>query len=133
MKEFGSEVEDYEGPTKCEECANRGICIHYRTMQQLIDDELDPLACEGITVELVVKECPYFRKDEERKPGASLKEKVLVILGTIKENRKEMSIEELLQKLAEKGIQPEEARKLIDMLLRAGEMYEPRKGYLKII
>lgn len=89
-------------------------------------------AYANIKVEFVVKECPYFRKDENRKPCALLREKALTILGIIKE-RGTVSTDELLQRLADKGVEREEARKLIDLMLKNGTIYEPRKGHLKLV
>ena len=123
---------------KCFNCANRDICIHYRTMQRMYGEMqgLVSLADAGITVELVVKECPYFREAEERRPaGYSLREMALRVVDAIKEVQKGVSAaprDEVLKKLAEKGMQSEDAEKIIRALLREGTIYEPRPGYLKI-
>jgi hypothetical protein len=123
---------------KCDSCANQEICIHYATIQSFMSDTKYGLASlnPAIIVELVVKECPYYKKQKKKpeKPLTRLQDKLQFILEQISELEKEhplVSKEELLQHLQKKRIPPEEGNRLISLLLREGAIYEPKDGYLK--
>jgi hypothetical protein len=126
---------------KCDSCANREICIHYITIQNFLIDAKHGLGTlsPAIIVELVVKECPYYKKAKNKpgepgKPLLSLRDKLRFVLDLVLELEKEHGLvakEELLQHLQKRRIPTEEALKLIAQLEREGAIYEPKDGYLK--
>jgi DNA replicative helicase MCM subunit Mcm2 (Cdc46/Mcm family) len=128
---------------KCNNCANREICIHFATIQRFTLDDKHGLGSlsPDIVVEIVVKECPYYKRQKQPKKeelttimvGAT-REKLLKVLNVIVQLEKENGYapkEEVMQQLQKTGIKPEEADKLIQTLLREGTIYVPKDGYLK--
>jgi hypothetical protein len=123
---------------KCDSCANQEICVHYTTIQYFLFDTKHGLGSlnPAIMVELVVKECPYYKKQKKKpeKPLIHLRDKLQFVLDLMSELEKEHGLvakEELLQHLQKRRILPEEANRLIGQLLREGTIYEAREGYLK--
>jgi DNA replicative helicase MCM subunit Mcm2 (Cdc46/Mcm family) len=129
---------------KCNSCANREICIHFATIQRFIFDDKHGLGSlnPDIVVEIIVKECPYYKKQKQPKKEEELttimvgatREKLLKVLNVIVQLEKENGYapkEEVIQQLQKIGIKPEEADKLIQTLLREGTIYVPKDGYLK--
>lgn len=110
----------------------------------MFDDKhgLGLLAGSNIQVELIVRKCPYFRKSKKQETGhiimfgklKMLQGKLKIVLDTISELEKETNVvpkEDLLKKLAEKRIHPDEALRLIWILLRDGTIYEAKEGCYK--
>jgi hypothetical protein len=62
------------------------------------------------------------------------RDKLRTVLETLQELEQKQTYVpkvELIQKLVEKKITPEEANRLIELLKREGTIYEPKDGYLK--
>jgi hypothetical protein len=125
---------------KCDSCANQKICVHYTTIQYFLFDTKHGLGSlnPAIMVELVVKECPYYKKQRQPKKKEaeilSAREKLQAVLDVILHLEKEQGLApkgEVIQHLLERRIKPEEAEKLIHYLEREGTIYEPKDGYLK--
>jgi hypothetical protein len=134
-------IETWGQKMKCNSCANQEICVHYATIQRFLFDDKHGLGTlnPNIIVELVVKECPYYKRQRQPKKKQagiilSPREKLQAVLDVIQHLEKEQGLApkgEVIQQLLQRRIKPEEADELIRYLEREGTIYEPKNGYLK--
>jgi len=110
----------------CERCLNSQICSYYGKISKLIRED----------IKLEVTECKYYREAPILTPTLTIQEKLRIVLNTLKEMEQKavfVSKADLIKELEIKSIHKDEAEKLIEHLIREGEIYMPKKDYLKVI
>jgi DNA replicative helicase MCM subunit Mcm2 (Cdc46/Mcm family) len=129
----------------CEICANQEICMEYYKIQDL-SAKLKVLN-QNIIVEVTVKKCLYYREQKEEdeirkweneleiigKPISVRDKMKAIIIELMKMEKKNgcAQINELIQQLQKYEIQPDEARKLINLMIREGTIYETKPECIK--
>jgi hypothetical protein len=121
---------------KCNNCGNQEICIHYKRIQGFLLDRKHGLGSlsPNIVVELVVRKCPYYRRQKEPKKEIIMnlqgKQLALHVISEIEKKEKLVPKNEVIKRLQERGMSLQEAEKLITQLIVEGIIFVPKEGYL---